>query len=178
MEDFRKKVLSFTLRRNFERLPPMDSPAQSLDDAARALLTAAMEATASAPNEASLRHELENALEEACREIRATWTPFRLDLTLPTSDPRRKRFAAVAHGAVIIEYEPPRSLSGSERSVAHAKSQAEEYARLLCLEEGRRVSDYQTVIWDGSHIAFGEAQNGRAHWSSLTGFSMAGAKRL
>jgi len=178
MEDFRKKVLSFTLRRNFERLPPMDSPPQSLDDAARALLTAATEAAASAPNESSLRHELENALEKACRKIGVPWTPFRLDLTLPASDPRRKRFADVAHGVVIIEYEPPRSLGGSEKSLAHAKSQAEEYARLLCREEGRRVSDYQMVIWDGSHIAFGKVPNGRPHWTALTGFSMAGAERL
>ena len=156
----------------------MDSPSQSLDDIARNLLTAATEATAGAPNEASLRHELENALENACRGMCVPWTPFRLDLTLPTSDPRRKRFADVAHGAVIIEYEPPRSLSGSEKSVAHAKSQAEDYARLLSLEEGRSVSDYQMVVWDGSHIAFGEVQNGGADWSSLNGFGMAGAKRL
>jgi len=145
----------------------MDSPTQPPDDIARALLAAATEATASAPNEASLRHELENALEKACREMGVPWTPFRLDLTLHTSDPRRMRFADVAHGAVIIEYEPPRSLLGSEKSIAHAKSQAEEYARLLCLEEGRPVSDYQMVIWDGSHIAFGEVRNGGRtgpHW--------------
>jgi hypothetical protein len=54
----------------------MDSPIPSLDDAARALLREATEATASAPNEASLRHELENALEEACRQIRVPWIPW------------------------------------------------------------------------------------------------------
>jgi hypothetical protein len=156
----------------------MASQPQSLDDIARKLVVATATATASAPNEASLRHELEKALEEACRELGVPWTPFKLDLTLPTSDPRRKKFADVAHGAVIIEYEPPRSLGGSERATAHAKSQAEEYARLLSAEEGRFVSDYQLVIWDGSHIAFGEVQNGGDHWSSLTNFGMAGAKRL
>jgi hypothetical protein len=156
----------------------MASQPQSLDDIARQLLIAAAAATASAPNEASLRHELEKALEKACVEIGVAWSPFRLDLTLPTSDPRRKRFADVAHGAVIIEYEPPRSLAGSDSATAHAKDQAEEYARLLSAEEGRAVSDYQLVIWDGSHIAFGEVQNGGGHWSSLTSFGTAGAKRL
>ncbi|MCU0783694.1 MAG: N-6 DNA methylase [Verrucomicrobia bacterium] len=151
---------------------------ESFDDIARKLLVATTAATAGAPNEASLRHELEKALEQACREMGVAWSPFRLDLTLPTSDPRRKRFADVAHGAVVIEYEPPQSLAGSEKATAHAKSQAEEYARLLSAEEGRAVSDYQLVIWDGSHIAFGEVQNGGASWSSLTSFGMAGAKRL
>lgn len=133
---------------------------QSLDEIARELLAATTAATTSSPNEASLRHELEKALEKACVAMEVAWSPFRLDLTLQTSDPRRKRFADVAHGAVIIEYEPPKSLGGSEKKTAHAKAQAEEYARLLSAEEGRSVSDYQLVIWDGSHIAFGEVQNG------------------
>ncbi|MBI4027654.1 MAG: hypothetical protein HY360_21890 [Verrucomicrobia bacterium] len=157
---------------------PFTRESQSLDDIARKLLVAATTATASAPNEANLRHELEKALEKACGEIGVAWSPFRLDLTLPTSDPRRKRFADVAHGAVIIEYEPPQSLSGSGKATVHAKAQAEEYARLLSAEEGRSVSDYQLVIWDGAHIAFGEVQNGGTRWSSLTGFGMAEAKRL
>ena len=156
-------------------MPPQT---KSQDDIARQLLVVATTATAGAPNEANLRHELEKGLEVACRDIGVPWSPFRLDLTLQTSDPRRKRFADVAHGAVIIEYEPPKSLSGSERATTHAKEQAEEYARLLSAEEGRQVSDYQLVIWDGSHIAFGEVQNGGASWSSLTSFGMAGAKRL
>lgn len=156
----------------------MAAQSQSLEDIARKLLSAAVAATAGSPNETSLRHELENALEKACGEIGVAWSPFRLDLTLQTSDPRRKRFADVAHGAVIIEYEPPQSLFGSEKAIAHAKDQAEEYAGLLSAEEGRSVSDYQLVIWDGSHIAFGEVQNGGTSWSSLSSFGMAGAKRL
>ena len=156
----------------------MAPQSQSLDDIARQLLVVATAATAGAPNEASLQHELEKALEKACGEIGVTWSPFRLNLTLATSDPRRKRFADVAHGAVIIEYERPQSLARSEKSTTHAKAQAEEYARLLSGEEGRSVSDYQLVIWDGSHIAFGEVQNGGASWSSLTSFGMEGAKRL
>jgi hypothetical protein len=154
------------------------SKPETLDAAARDLLAATSAATASAPNEASLRHELENALQAACQGLNVPWTPFRLDLTLPTTAPRRKRFADVAHGAVVIEYEPPRSLAGSGRATTHAQSQADEYARLLAGEEGRRVSDYRLVIWDGSHIAFGEIQNGGGVWSSLTHFGMAGAKRL
>ena len=168
----------FTRVPAFDSLSRMASQTRSLDDIARQLLSVAATATASSPNETNLRHELEKALEVACHDIGVPWSPFRLDLTLQTSDPRRKRFADVAHGAVIIEYEPPKSLGGSERATAHAKGQAEEYARLLSAEEGRPVSDYQLVIWDGSHIAFGEVQNGGASWSSLTGFGMAGAKRL
>jgi hypothetical protein len=156
----------------------MAAQSQSLEDIARKLLSATVAATAGSQNETSLRHELENALEKACGEMGVAWSPFRLDLTLQTSDPRRKRYVDVAHGAVIIEYEPPQSLSGSEKATAHAKAQAEEYARLLSAEEGRSVSDYQLVIWDGSHIAFGEVQNGGTSWSSLTSFGMAGAKRL
>src|ERR1017187_2732583 len=156
----------------------MAAQSQSLDDIARKLLSAAVIATAGSPNESSLQHELEKALETACGEMGVAWSPFRLNLTLQTSDPRRKRFADVAHGAVISKYEPPKSLAGSEKAIAHAKEKAEEYAVLLSAEEGRSVRDYQLVIWDGSHIAFGEVQNGGASWSSLTGFGMAGAKRM
>lgn len=156
----------------------MAAHSPSLDDIAHDLLAGVTAAAAGAPNEASLRHELEKALEQACRKLGTPWTPFRLDLTLPTADPRRKRFVDVAHGAVIIEYEPPRSLARSERAVAHAIAQAEEYARLLAGHEGRSVGDYQLVIWDGSHIAFGGVRNGGPAWSALAGFSMAGAKRL
>lgn len=156
----------------------MASQTKSLEDIARQLLVVATAATASAPNETNLRHELEKALEVACHDLGVPWSPFRLDLTLQTSDPRRKRYADVAHGAVVIEYEPPKSLGRSEKATTHAQGQAEEYARLLSGEEGRPVSDYQLVIWDGSHIAFGEVQNGGTNWSSLTGFGMAGAKRL
>jgi len=156
----------------------MAAQSQSPEDTARKLLSAAVAATAGSPNESSLRHELENALEKACGEMGVAWSPFRLGLTLQTSDPRRKRFADVAHGAIIIEYESPQSLLGSEKAIAHAKEQAEEYAGLLSGEEGRLVSDYQLVIWDGSHIAFGEVQNGGPSWSSLSSFGLAGAKRL
>jgi hypothetical protein len=151
---------------------------QTLDEIAHKLLAATAIATAGAPNEASLRHELEKALEEACSSLCVVWSPFRLDLTLPTSNPRRKRFADVAHGAVIIEYEPPRSLEGSKRATNHARNQAEEYARLLAFEEGRPVGDYRLVIWDGAHIAFGEVRNSGAYWTSLTRFGVAEAKRL
>ena len=115
----------------------MAAQSQSPEDTARKLLSAAVAATAGSPNESSLRHELENALEKACGEMGVAWSPFRLGLTLQTSDPRRKRFADVAHGAIIIEYESPQSLLGSEKAIAHAKEQAEEYAGLLSGEEGR-----------------------------------------
>ncbi|MDR1396475.1 MAG: N-6 DNA methylase [Desulfarculales bacterium] len=160
------------------KTPESSATLDSFDEIAAALLRVAASATAGSPNEASLRHELEKALETACIALGIAWSPFRLDLTLPTLDPRRKRFADVAHGAVVIEYEPPKSLDGSKRATAHAQQQAEEYAAILSLEEGREVSDYQLVIWDGSHIAFGEIHSDGAHWSSLSNFSIASSKRL
>ena len=108
----------------------MASQPHSPDEIARDLLVAATAATAGAPNETSLRHELEKALERSCMAMGVAWSPFRLDLTLPTADPRRKRFADVGHGAVIIEYEPPKSLSRSERATAHATSQTKNGAAI------------------------------------------------
>lgn len=156
----------------------MPASLQSLDDAAQLLLKKVSKATAGSPNEASLRHELETALEDCCKRIGVPWTPFRLDLTLTGVESRQPRFADVAHGAVIIEYERPYSLSKGQRNLDHAKEQAEEYARLLADQEGRPPGEYVLVVWDGSHIAFGHLENGGSSWSSLTQFGIAGAKRL
>ena len=79
-----------------------------LQAASRALVRQAKTITAASPNETSLRHELENALETACKALGITWTPYTLDLSLLGGEGRR--FVDVAHGAVVIEYEPPRSL--------------------------------------------------------------------
>jgi hypothetical protein len=130
-----------------------------------ARLVAAISAkSAGAPNETSLVHEIETELERTCKLLSIPWTPFRLDLTLSTDDPRKKRYADVAHGAVLIEYEPPFSFSGIEGAkLRYAQAQSSKYALLLAAEEGRQRSEYILGAWDGSHISFG-----RYHSASTT----------
>lgn len=153
-------------------------PTKNLETTAHYLLKQALKATTSAPNEASLRHELEKALETCCEQLGVAWTPFRLDLALTGVESRQARYADVAHGAVVIEYERPNSLGKGRRQLLHAQQQAEEYARLLAAQEGRMAGDYALVVWDGSHIAFGRLDSGSARWDPLTQLGLAGAKRL
>ncbi len=70
-------------------------------EVAQRLVAAAAIATAGAPNEASLRQELESSLRQSSEVLGISWTPFRLDLTLRTD--RRAIYADVAHGAVVID---------------------------------------------------------------------------
>lgn len=156
----------------------MPAARQNLESAARHLLEQTSKAVANAPNEASLRHELEKALEKCCQHIGATWTPFRLDLALTGVESKQARYADVAHGAVVIEYERPNSLARGQRQLRHAQGQAEGYARLLAVQEGRLAGDYSLVVWDGSHISFGRLVNGSSTWSPLAQFGLAGAKQL
>lgn len=156
----------------------MPVTAKTLQATAQFLLEQAAKAAAASPNEASLRHELEKALENCCEKIGAPWTPFRLDLTLTGVESKQARFADVAHGALVIEYERPHSLSKGQRMLEHAQEQAEDYARLLADQEGRPAGEYTLVVWDGSHIAYGRLENGKSAWTPLTQFGLAGAKRL
>ena len=95
------------------------------------LISAVLSAAEISKNEAQLRHELENALEQACLELTIPWTPFQLERALKTKG-KPTKFTDVAHGAVVIEYEPPRSFSGRAGSKAnHARQQAAEYAELI-----------------------------------------------
>lgn len=95
-------------------------------EVAQRLVAAAAIATAGAPNEASLRQELESSLRQSSEVPGISGTPFRLDLTLRTD--RRAIFADVAHGAVVIEYESPRAFHGVEGAVlAHARDQSAPY---------------------------------------------------
>src|SRR2546422_73039 len=68
-------------------------------------------ATANSPNEDNLIHELENSLEQECRQLQIPWTPYQLERTLRNHE-GRIGFVDVVHGAVIIEYEPPASFQG------------------------------------------------------------------
>jgi hypothetical protein len=60
----------------------------------------------------------------------------------------------------------------------HAREQAEESARLLSLEEGRALSEYSVLAWDGSHINFGQFTEEAPNWEPLTAFDVSAAQRL
>lgn len=129
------------------------------------------EATANAPNEATLRHEIEKALERECHALQIMWTPYQLERTLRNPE-GRIGFADVVHGAVIIEYEPPSSFwgrSGSE--LDHARAQAEDYAARMAWQEGRPIVEYVLIAWDGAHLSIGRKDDLGATWSPLEPFS-------
>jgi len=137
-------------------------------------------ATAASGNEATLRHNLETLLAESAKELGLPWVPFQLDLTLFSQAAQGGiRFADVAHGAVIIEYEPPSSFGGRDGSqLKHAREQAAEYGTLLHAEEGRSLDGYALVCWDGSHISYGRFIDDRPHWEPIRPFDSRAALRL
>ncbi len=89
------------------------------------------------------------------------------------------RFADVIHGAVIIEYEPPRCFGTRETgaTLTHARDQAEEYAELTAREEGRPLEDYELVVWDGASISFGRYA-AIFQWDRVGPFDVASARLL
>jgi hypothetical protein len=136
------------------------------------------EATANSPNEDTLRHEIESALERECQRLQIMWTPYQLERTL-RNQAGRIGFADVVHGAVIIEYEPPSSFRGrSGPEFGHAREQAEDYAGRMAWQEGRPIAEYVLVAWDGSHLSFGRKDDGTAIWERLEPFSVETAERL
>lgn len=142
------------------------------------LVSAVLSATEASRNEAQLRHELENALEQACLALSLPWTPFQLERALKTAG-KPTKFADVAHGAVIIEYEPPKSFRGRAGGKAnHARRQAEEYAELISAEEGRALQEYVLVAWDGAHITFGQFEGTAVAWEDVVAFNELSAGRL
>jgi hypothetical protein len=149
-----------------------------LEKASRLLLADVSTATANSPNEQNLRHEIEKSLEQQCAAISAPWVPYQLDRALRNAR-GQVRFTDVVHGALIIEYEPPSSFRGGKAKavVRHAKLQAEDYARRMSFEEGRPVGEYQLMIWDGAHAAFGRSE-GSGKWERVRPFDLAAAKRL
>lgn len=142
------------------------------------LVNAVISAAEVSKNEAQLRHELEKALEQACSQLSIPWTPFQLERALKAKG-KPTKFADVAHGAVVIEYEPPKSFSGRVGSKAnHARLQAEEYASLISAEEGRALHEYVLVAWDGTHITFGHFDGATATWEDVIAFDKISADRL
>ncbi len=142
------------------------------------LVSTVVSAAEISKNEAQLRHELEKALEKACTDLSIPWTPFQLERALKTKG-KPTKFADVAHGAVVIEYEPPKSFNGRAGSkVNHARLQAEEYAELISVEEGRSLQEYVLVAWDGAHITFGRFNDATASWEDVVAFDKVSAGRL
>ena len=142
------------------------------------LVSAVISAAEASQNEAQLRHELENALEQACEELAIPWTPFQLERALKAKG-KPTKFADVAHGAVVIEYEPPKSFGGRSGAKAiHARRQAEEYAELISAEEGRALGEYVLIAWDGAHITFGQFIDAAAAWEDVVTFDGISAERI
>ncbi len=140
---------------------------------AQELATKVIEITNSVANEANLRHGLENTLEDCCKNLGIPWTPFQWEIRVS------QKFIDVVHGAIIVEYEPPKSFRGIVGAeLRHARKQAEEYALLLSPVEGRPLTDYVLVAWDGSHINFGKYAEDKPVWETLTPFDISAAKRL
>lgn len=142
------------------------------------LVSEAACATKNSPNEATLRHRLENVLERSCTALSVAWLPCPLDRTVR---PRtgQAQYIDVAHGGVLIEYEPPCSLRRGS-VLSHARQQVEEYAILLEQEEGRALQDYRLIVWDGDSMAEGryEADGRTTTWTRLQRFGASQALRL
>jgi hypothetical protein len=149
-----------------------------LQEAAERLARSVAGATASSPNEESLRHEIEKILERECQHLQITWTPYQLGRTLRNRE-GGIGFADVVHGAVIIEYEPPSSFGGrSGAELDHARKQAADYADRMAWQEGRPITEYVLVAWDGAHLSFGQKDVQQARWERLEPFSAEIAERL
>src|SRR4051812_35729065 len=97
---------------------------QDYTNSAQKLVEKVVEITDAAGNEANLRHEIEKKLEIICNELGIPWIPFQLERRVSTGKGKGKRFIDVAHGAVIVEYEAPKSFRGTTGSkLLHAREQ-------------------------------------------------------
>ncbi|MFC3852867.1 N-6 DNA methylase [Salinispirillum marinum] len=138
-----------------------------------------IEKTESAQNEYQLQHEIELSFKELSRNLNGIWKPCPIQRRVPDGKGGYK-WVDSAHGAVIIEYEGPKSFNKKNNGKCkHGKRQAEEYAQLLHRDEGRELSDYTMVAWDGESIAFGRHDtSGVPVWETLQAFDEKAATRL
>lgn len=142
------------------------------------LVASAATAANAAQNERQLSSVLEDLLKIECQQLGASWSAYSLETYLPGKRGKR-RFLDAVHGAVIIEYEPPKSFNGrAGATFKHACDQAEEYAELLSGIEGRKLEEYILVVWDGDTISFGKNSKGGATWDGALAFDNATAARL
>ena len=154
-------------------------PLREAFDAAERLAAAVAVATTSSDNESTLRHEIEQLLKRECIALSIPHLPYQLERKLGRQQ-KRPVFADVVHGEIIIEYKSPRLFKAGHAStkVGKAKEQVKEYAELMANEEGREISDYTLVIWDGTHIAFGNVDGEVGNWGELFAFQTTQAHHL
>ncbi len=149
-----------------------------LRQAAERLAADVIAAARSTRNEASLRHAIETSLARESARLKIPWTPNQLERAL-RNDVGSIGFADAVHGALIIEYEPPLSFSGSGGAkLNHAQGQAGEYAIRMAREEGRPLSEYILIVWDGAQIAFGSIPQESFVWEPLQPFTVYSGERL
>lgn len=126
-------------------------------------------------NEEQFKISSEDILKTLCNLCEIQWNPYSYELSFKSGS---RRLDAV-HGTTIIEYEPPRSFACSENAqLRHARLQAEEYATLLAEEEGRSISAYCLVAWDGETITFGHFDGEKFVWESARKFDEICLRRL
>ncbi len=137
------------------------------------------EATNGSQNEAQLQLKIEQSLKSLSQNLNSAWKPCPIQRRVEKS-PGRYQWVDSAHGAVVIEYEPPKSFKNKNNAKCkHAKTQAEDYALLLHRDEGRELTDYTMVAWDGESITFGTYDSdGNPSWETVQQFDKKAANRL
>lgn len=126
-----------------------------------------LDAVHNSENEEQFKIKAEGVLERLCESQGVFWNSYTYEHRFTTSD---RRVDAV-HGSTIIEYEPPCSFHSSENAqLRHARMQAEEYAQLLSEEEGRYISRYSLIAWDGETITFGWISGNSFIWEPARAF--------
>ncbi|MCH4276844.1 MAG: N-6 DNA methylase [Atopobiaceae bacterium] len=118
-------------------------------------------------NEEQLKVAIEGVLRTLCVSHDVFWNPYTLEKSFLGG---RKRLDVV-HGAVVIEYEPPRSFNAKiNAQLRHARKQVEEYSVLLSSEEGRAIEEYTLIVFDGVTIDYGKWTQGSVVWETQKPF--------
>lgn len=144
------------------------------EDAAE-IIGVLLEAAHNSENEEQFKIKAEGVLERLCKSRNIFWNSYTYEHSFKSGS---RRIDAV-HGSTIIEYEPPCSFSSSENAqLRHARMQVEEYAQLLSKEEGRHISKYSLIAWDGETITFGWASGDLFTWEPARAFDELCLNRL
>lgn len=159
--------------------PGSDGSLRKIQESAKSLVPAVLEATDASGNEANLRHEIEHLLRLECQKLSIPYAPYQFERPLRGAQ-KHPIYADVVHGGVIIEYESPGSFSAGRAAakIGEAQSQAEEYAERMAYEEGRLIHEYKLIVWDGRHIAFGAIEESGPLWEAVAEFHQACAERF
>lgn len=131
---------------------------KELNENARKLAQAIVDAGARSHNEAELKTSVSLALVDVAR---------RLDLTLD----RREEYTLIngrvdaLYSRLVIEYEPPHSLKSDNdyRTNAHAIEQIKAYIQGLAQEGRQKQERYAGVVLDGARYIFIRVREGTWH---------------